>query len=425
MIYVGYVRMGGFAMNNNFYYQVALRQFVFDPKNSSYNFYLARFYEEAGHTASAISFYIRTAEFGNDDLLIYESLLRQALCLERQGSRVFVAKGVLLRAIFLLPKRPEAYFLLSRICERNKDWQESYAYAIMGETLTGEGLDKLRTDVEYPGTYGFTFEKAVVGWWMGLWDESLYLFRQLNKDSKLSSVYKKAVASNLNKLINKSPFIMYDDTLFERLKVKFPGSCNIKRNYSQSYQDMFVLTMLNGKRNGRYLEIGSAGPWDGNNTTLLEQNYDWSGISIEIQKARVDQFNEVRRSKSIWADALKVDYKTLLTEPTYDYLQLDCDPPIITYEILQKIPFDTHKFAVITFEHDHYLTEDSMIRQRSRDYLTSLGYVLCVSDIGCNKYNSFEDWWIHPDLIDPTILLKMIDTSDKVKRGDDYMLNKV
>jgi hypothetical protein len=36
-----------------------------------------------------------------------------------------------------------------------------------------------------------------------------------------------------------------------------------------------------------------------------------------------------------------------------DYLQLDCDPPSVTYDILTKIPFDEHKFAVITYEHDH------------------------------------------------------------------------
>jgi hypothetical protein len=357
-------------------------------------------------------------------LLIYEALLRQALCLDKQGSRTFVVKGLLLRAISLLPKRPEAYFLLSRTYERNKDWQESYTISTIGETFTDESLELLKTDVEYPGRYGFVFEKAVVSWWIGLWDESLYLFRELNKNSSLSPIYKQAVKNNLNRLINQDPFFMYDETLHERLKIKFPDSDSIKKNYSQSYQDMFVLTMLNGKRNGRYIEIGCATAGDGNNTTLLEQDYDWSGISLDIQQSCVDAFNLVRKNKAICADALNVDYKSLLTEPIYDYLQVDCDPPIITFEILQKIPFDTHKFAVITFEHDHYLSEDSMIRKRSRDYLTSLGYVLCVSDIGCNRYNSFEDWWIHSDLVDRDIFNKMVDTSDKVKRGDDYMLVK-
>ena len=32
---------------------------------------------------------------------------------------------------------------------------------------------------------------------------------------------------------------------------------NIKQNHSQAYQDLFVLTMLGSKKNGRYLEIGA------------------------------------------------------------------------------------------------------------------------------------------------------------------------
>ncbi len=34
----------------------------------------------------------------------------------------------------------------------------------------------------------------------------------------------------------------------------------IKENHSQAYQDLFVLTMLGGKKNGRYLEIGGNHP---------------------------------------------------------------------------------------------------------------------------------------------------------------------
>ena len=39
----------------------------------------------------------------------------------------------------------------------------------------------------------------------------------------------------------------YSKDKYDLLKYKFPGSENIIENYSQTYQDMFVLTMLNGK----------------------------------------------------------------------------------------------------------------------------------------------------------------------------------
>ena len=43
----------------------------------------------------------------------------------------------------------------------------------------------------------------------------------------------------------------------------------IKENHSQAYQDLFVLTMLGSKKNGRYLEIGANHPTAFNNTWLL------------------------------------------------------------------------------------------------------------------------------------------------------------
>jgi len=411
-------------MINDYNYNIALQQFIFDPKNPHYNFTLGRFYEEEGHTASASSFYIRTTEFGDDELLSYEALLRLSLCLSKQGSRTFMVKGILLRAVALLPDRPEAYFLLSRTYEYNKDWQEAYTWANLGLKLSKKVYEPLKTNVEYPGFYGFTFEKAVTGWWIGLYDESLHLFRQLNKNPNMESIYIQSVKNNLNNLINYSIDLQYDEILYERLKIKFPESIKIKRNYSQSYQDMFILTMLNGKQNGTYVEIGCGEPYYKSNTVLLEENFNWSGISIDIDEYYVNEFNKVRKSKAICADATKLNYNTLLEKNTYDYLQIDCDPPIISYQILLKIPFELCKFAVITFEHDHYLSESSEIKEKSRKYLSSFGYVLCVGDIGCNKYNSYEDWWVHPDLVSQEIINKMQDVSNNVKRGADHMLNK-
>ena len=45
-----------------------------------------------------------------------------------------------------------------------------------------------------------------------------------------------------------------------RLKNRFPGSEDIAENHSQSMQDLFVLSVLNGKKNGVYVEIGADRP---------------------------------------------------------------------------------------------------------------------------------------------------------------------
>ena len=69
---------------------------------------------------------------------------------------------------------------------------------------------------------------------------------------------------------------------YENLKTKFTGAENIENNWSQSMQDMFVLSMLDGKRNGIYVEIGADQPRVISNTYLLEKDFDWSGISFEL-----------------------------------------------------------------------------------------------------------------------------------------------
>jgi len=405
--------------------QYWLNNYILDPFNPKNNFNLGLCYEEIGQTASAAGYYLRSVEFGNDDDQIYEGLLRMSLCFERQGSRVFTTKGVLLRAISLLPKRPEAYFLLARTYERSRDWQETYTLCTIAPLVT---TDKPRTltDVEYPGEFGFVFEKAIVAWWIGLMDESLHLWRTLKRDYNLPLRYKTTVEDNLKRLDTgiKEP-ILYNKAKYEQLKYKFKGVYNLKRNYSQCYQDFFVLTMLDGKRNGTYLEIGSADPFHGNNTALLERDFEWKGISIDIDAHWVEKFGRERSNTVIQGDATKLNYSELIPETIVDYLQVDCDPPTISYEVLQKIPFHTHKFAVITFEHDYYADPTQSIRDKSRKYLESFGYKLVVSNIAPDQYSSYEDWWVHPDLVDSRIVEKMEQTDGRTKKAEDYMLGRV
>ena len=218
--------------------------------------------------------------------------------------------------------------------------------------------------------------------------------------------------------------LVYNKENHSKLRYKFPGSETINKNYSQVFQDMFVLTMLNGKKNGIFLEIGGARPYYGNNTALLEESFGWNGFSIEFDKSFADEYIEARPTNVICQDALTVDYKALLskslTSNIIDYLQLDIDPPKNTYECLLKIPFDEYKFRVITYEHDYYVDPNGDYRQKSREYLKSLGYELVVSDVAPDEYCSFEDWWVHPDYVDAAIIQMMKSVTGDVQKADDY-----
>ena len=93
--------------------------------------------------------------------------------------------------------------------------------------------------------------------------------------------------------------------------------------------------------------------------------------------------------------------------------------------MLLKIPFETRKFAVITFEHDYYFEENSDVRRKSRKYLESHGYELIASNIALDNHNPYEDWWVHPDLVDKTLIEKMKNVSDNPKRADKYMFGRI
>ena len=71
--------------------------------------------------------------------------------------------------------------------------------------------------------------------------------------------------------------------------------------------------------------------------------------------------------------------------------------------MFDKYVFDTYKFATITFEHDIYRGDYFDTRFISRQILHKRGYVLLFPDVSVGigqEHNAYEDWWVHPDLVD-------------------------
>lgn len=169
-----------------------------DPFNPQLNFDIAVEYQRLNQTASAASFYLRCAEYGErDSLLTYTCLLRMSQCLNNQTGREFSVSNCILQAITVQPKRPEAWLLLSIFHESLKQWQEAYTYAHAG--LSCDAEDKLPADVGYPGTYALHFQKAVAAWWIGRKDESITTLKILSS-MNINQVYKNAVNYNLEKI---------------------------------------------------------------------------------------------------------------------------------------------------------------------------------------------------------------------------------
>jgi len=167
----------------------------FDPK---LNFDTAVEYQRLNQTASAVSFYLRSAEYGKrDSLLTYTSLLLMSQCFNDQRGREFSVSNCILQAIAVNPKRPEAWLLLSRFYESLNQWQEVYTYAHVG--LGCDSDEQLPAHVGYPGAYSLHFQKAVAAWWIGRKEEAFSTLKILSS-MDLDPMYKNIVAMNLEKI---------------------------------------------------------------------------------------------------------------------------------------------------------------------------------------------------------------------------------
>jgi hypothetical protein len=177
----------------------------------------------------------------------------------------------------------------------------------------------------------------------------------------------------------------------------------------QSAQDLFVLKCLKYKRNGTYLEIGSNHPIHINNTYILEKKYDWTGFMVEYDKSFLDSY-KVHRPNSHWLmeDAVQIDYLEEFQKVDFpyeiDYLQIDLEvnneSTINTLKRLNETVMNEYKFAVVTFEHDFYSGDFFNTRSESRGIFGMRGYVPVIQDVKYNGIKPYEDWYVHPSLVD-------------------------
>jgi hypothetical protein len=353
------------------------------------------------------------------------------MCFESQGCRNNSVLGMLQHAVAILPDRPEAYYMLGTFYERQEKWFDAYLMACLGERVFDLPRRVLRTEIDYPGYYGILFNKAVSSWWCGLCEESRDLFKYIILHYPLNQQFKEKCINNLQRLNawkKDSDFISELKTIEEerqtsekihklyikgktKLKNSFSKYKNIKRNYSEAFQDIFILTLLDGQENGYYVEIGSGYPLNGNNTYLLEEVYDWTGISIDITPEAIERHFRDRKHRVKLADATTLNYTHLFNQihapKIIDYLQIDCDPASVSYQVLTQIPFDKFKFKILTFEHDLYVSNENRIyRDESRKFLQEKGYTLLIPDVSIENEKPYEDWWVNVDVITPAILME-------------------
>ena len=237
--------------------------------------------------------------------------------------------------------------------------------------------------------------------------------------------------SNYNELIAENDKLKFD-LLFTKHFPKKAGEIlrYLPISRSQLRQDLFVLSQLNFKKKGFFVEFGAADGFKLSNTYILEKNFNWKGIISEPAKIfhkkltlnrhcviekriiwKVSNQNLQFKETSIpdlstiskfsnsdnWSKRRGKKYKqyNLNTISLIDLLKKYKAPKVIDYlsidtegsefEILKNFNFSMFTFKIITCEHN--FTKN---RQKIFNLLTQKGFVRKFKNL-----SQFDDWYIN------------------------------
>jgi hypothetical protein len=177
-------------------------------------------------------------------------------------------------------------------------------------------------------------------------------------------------------------------------------------SHAQAGQDRFAFEMTEHKPNGFYLDVGANDPVTHSNSYALE-SLGWNGLLVDI----VDCC-QGRNGTFVRCDASKPNERLLFQynqmPDVVDFLSVDVDAALVA--VLPAIPFGSHIFRVICLEHDVYCRGEHP-QWVSRNLLSACGYKLVCGNVhvippGMTKPQPFEDFWCHPDFVNPDLVEK-------------------
>jgi len=217
--------------------------------------------------------------------------------------------------------------------------------------------------------------------------------------------------------------LLYELPQGESVRAAVREALGIQKSYSAGEQDLWiVLSVAPGKRDGYYVDIGSADGVVHSNSYILDQ-LGWKGICVDpfpsnmarrtCQMVKQPVFSEsgrtvsfrqagenggitttLDRSKEIAASAALVEFVTTTIDeilekskaPRHiDYMSIDVEGA--EFEALKGLSFDKHEVDAITIEHN----DEKEKRESIRQLLESKGYVRVRSWLT-------DDWYLRREL---------------------------
>jgi hypothetical protein len=172
----------------------------------------------------------------------------------------------------------------------------------------------------------------------------------------------------------------------------------IAGSQSQAGQESFVLNHLEFKKCGYYMEVGAYHSKIISNTYILENKYEWKGLSLEIDKSLSIEFKKNRKNPILTCDATEIDFDSIFkyytTPNVIDYLQIDIEPAGHSFKVLKSFLKTKIQASVITFEHDRYAARFNFVFKHLAYLLLLMhGYKRVANDI-CHNKRPFEDWYV-------------------------------
>lgn len=174
-------------------------------------------------------------------------------------------------------------------------------------------------------------------------------------------------------------------------------SFDIKHEHA-SFLNAFALRLCGDKDNGTYVEIGSSDWIKDNHTYMLEKEFGWTGVGIEIQEHYVDEYNKNRSNPCILGDATNFDWDRYFEENNFprqiDHLSIDTDTSNLMSLI--NLPLSRYRFSTIVIENQDIINNkqdiDRKVQKIQQGILSEFGYTLIGSGY-------VEDFWIDNDYL--------------------------
>lgn len=189
------------------------------------------------------------------------------------------------------------------------------------------------------------------------------------------------------------------------------------KSYSQAGQDLFVNAVLEGKRDGIFLDVGCSHPIELSNTYALEKELGWTGILLDSHEPSIALCASHRTSSFRCADARTIDWGPVLAFPVHDYLSFDVDEAQV--DALANLFRNPTRFRVLTVEHDQYRFGQERA-DRLKKMIKMQGYMIIADDVHSNGC-CYEMWCVDPALVNMAAAEKFrstgLDWKDVLKKG--------